>query len=241
MDQECEDGKWCQYACPPGQLMAQWNPKVTTYSYPGSQDGGVYCNGGELELKVKDHKGYCYDGTGTAKVNNKASSNVAFCQTVLPGNEAMLIPTDVDGGSTETLAVPGTDYWAKTAAHYYINPPGVSVEEGCVWGSTSNPYGNWSPYVAGFNQDDSGSTFAKIGWNPIYFEDSSPFKNKKPSFGLRLKCEDEGSCNGDECEINPKKVGLNKCSTQNLKSDGAAWCSITATGNSKVIVEVFEV
>ena len=32
----CRRGKWCPYACPPGQLMAQWDPSVTTYEYPGS-------------------------------------------------------------------------------------------------------------------------------------------------------------------------------------------------------------
>ena len=39
---------------------------------------------------------------------------ISFCQTVLPGNEAMIIPTDVD--SEMTIAVPGVKYWAKTAA-----------------------------------------------------------------------------------------------------------------------------
>lgn len=35
-DMPCVPGKWCPYACPPGQLMAQWDPSVTSYSYPGS-------------------------------------------------------------------------------------------------------------------------------------------------------------------------------------------------------------
>jgi hypothetical protein len=48
------------------------------------------------------------------KAVNKAGSVVSFCQTVLPGNEAMIIPTDVTG--SVTLAVPGADYWAGTAA-----------------------------------------------------------------------------------------------------------------------------
>jgi len=45
---------------------------------------------------------------------NKAGRIVSFCQTVLPGNEAMVIPTDVE--DTATLAVPGPDYWANTSA-----------------------------------------------------------------------------------------------------------------------------
>ena len=35
-DQCCEPGGYCPYACPPGQVMAQWNPKATSYTYPES-------------------------------------------------------------------------------------------------------------------------------------------------------------------------------------------------------------
>ena len=35
-DQCCEPGSYCPYACPPGQVMAQWDPDVTAYSYPQS-------------------------------------------------------------------------------------------------------------------------------------------------------------------------------------------------------------
>ena len=45
---------------------------------------------------------------------NKAGDVVSFCQTVLPGNEAMLIPTSVE--AFETLTVPGPNYWCSTAA-----------------------------------------------------------------------------------------------------------------------------
>lgn len=54
------------------------------------------------------------DGTGNIGCTNKAKGNVAFCQTVLPGNEAMLIPTNIEDWAQ--LAVPGPDYWAGTAA-----------------------------------------------------------------------------------------------------------------------------
>ncbi|GMF02255.1 unnamed protein product [Ambrosiozyma monospora] len=239
MDNDCTDGSWCQYACPPGQLMGQWNASVTKYG-PGSMDGGFYCNQGKLEKHVATNK-VCYPGKGTASIYNGCSKNVAVCQTVLPGNEAMLIPTNVNASSSQSLAVPGTDYWAGTASHFYINPPGVSVEEGCVWGSTENPYGNWSPYVIGFNMDASGNTYAKLGWNPIYFETTSPFRETKPSFGVTLKCVDPSKCNGDPCVINPHSIGLNKLNRGGLMSDNAAWCIITATDYSKVKVEVFDV
>lgn len=60
------------------------------------------------------------DGTGTVSAQNDCSEGVAFCQTVLPGNEAMLIPTEVNAGSSATLAIPGPTYWAGTAAQYAL-------------------------------------------------------------------------------------------------------------------------
>ncbi|KAI0461313.1 hypothetical protein LJB42_000980 [Komagataella kurtzmanii] len=239
-DQECTAGSYCPYACPPGQLMAQWDPSATSYSYPESERGGIYCNeNGEIEVPFSS-KDWCYSGKGTLQASNKAGSNVAFCQTVLPGNEAMLIPTNVDGGSTEDLAIPGTEYWASTAAHYYINPPGVSTEDGCVWGSTANPYGNWSPYVAGGNVDDSGNSFVKIGWNPIYLEDATPFKNTKPDFGVKITCS-EGQCNGLPCEIDPSKNGVNEVSSSQSSNGagGANSCVVTGSKGAKVTIEVF--
>lgn len=35
-DQSCEPDSYCPYACPPGQLMAQWDPSATSYTYPQS-------------------------------------------------------------------------------------------------------------------------------------------------------------------------------------------------------------
>ena len=36
-DQKCLPGNYCPYACPSGQMMAQWDPSATSYSYPKSQ------------------------------------------------------------------------------------------------------------------------------------------------------------------------------------------------------------
>ena len=63
-------------------------------------------------------KDYCVHGVGTAMVKNTAGGVVSFCQTVLPGYEDMLIPTSISPGSTTTLAVPDTSYYAKSAAQY---------------------------------------------------------------------------------------------------------------------------
>jgi hypothetical protein len=49
-------------------------------------------------------------------ISNRVGKPLAFCQTVLPGNEAMLIPTVVSGKTK--LAVPGPSYWCSTSAQY---------------------------------------------------------------------------------------------------------------------------
>jgi hypothetical protein len=96
-----------------GALLLRSFFTAPPYKMTVMQYGGLYCNGGTAE-KPFPNRPYCVDGTGTVKAVNRAGSIVSFCQTVLPGNEAMIIPTDVD--DVATLAVPGPDYWAGTAA-----------------------------------------------------------------------------------------------------------------------------
>lgn len=235
-DQKCTGGSYCPYACPSGKLMAQWDKSATSYSYPKSMNGGLYCNkDGKLSKPMED-KDYCVDGEGTLKAKNNAGSDVAFCQTVLPGNEAMLIPTKVGQGSDEELAVPGPDYWDGTAAHYYVNPPGVSTDDACTWGTKDKSQGNWAPYVAGANMDNNGNTYVKIGWNPKYVED---FSGKTPNFGIRVTCDNKGDCDGLDCEINPKH-GSNKASGSSTgNQQGAAYCIVTAKNKASAKIEVF--
>jgi len=38
-DEPCATDTWCPYACPPGEVMNQWDPSATTYSYPQSMVG----------------------------------------------------------------------------------------------------------------------------------------------------------------------------------------------------------
>ncbi|EGV61077.1 hypothetical protein PSN45_001959 [Yamadazyma tenuis] len=233
-DQECTAGSYCPYACPAGQLMAQWDPSATGYSYPSSMNGGIKCEADGTLTKPMSDNDYCQDGEGTLKAKNTADKEVAFCQTVLPGNEAMLIPTKVKASTENDLAVPGPNYYAGTAAHYYVNSPGYSTKEACVWGDSSEPKGNWAPYVAGANMDDSGNTFVKIGWNPKYVED---FNNKTPSFGIRITCEDESKCNGLKCEIDPSN--FNQISGSGSNSLGASYCVVTVQDKANAKIEVF--
>ncbi|KAI0172269.1 hypothetical protein GGR52DRAFT_549668 [Hypoxylon sp. FL1284] len=229
-DQECVSGTWCPIACPSGQVMAQWKPG-TTYTFPESTYGGVYCNDdGEIEVPFKG-KSWCVDGTGTVEAVNKAGSVVSFCQTCLPGYEDMIIPTDVY--DTATLAVPGMSYWDSTAAHYYINAPGVNSEKGCHWGDESSPIGNWSPYVAGANTVGDGSTFVKIGLNPVW--QASALFHTKPKFGLKIECEG-GGCNGLPCKCDGDGV---QSSDKATGAGGADFCVATVPKGSKASIVVY--
>lgn len=150
----------------------------------------------------------------------------------------MLIPTLVE--ELSTLAVPGSSYWCETAAQYYINAPGVPVDEACIWGSSSNPHGNWAPFTAGANTDADGSTYAKIGWNPIYLEPATPFRDTKPNFGIEIECEG-GGCNGLPCKIDPSVHGVNEMSAPELftGAGGATGCVVTVPSGSKANIVVF--
>lgn len=198
------------------------------------------------------NKDYCVDGTGSVSAVNNAGSTVAFCQTVLPGNEAMLIPTAVD--STAVLAVPGTSYWCETAAQYvsvntilsqaltkcsyYINAPGISTADACIWGDGTEALGNWSPYVAGANTDSSGNTFVKIGWNPIYTGCS--FSKVTPSFGVKIVCSGSG-CNGEPCSIDPSVNGVGGVTSSDQASGagGANFCVVTVPQGETASIIVF--
>lgn len=163
-------------------------------------------------------------------VINEAGPVVSFCQTVLPGNEAMLIPTEVYGSAT--LANPDTSYWCKTAAHYYINAPGIPASEACVWGTNAKDVGNWSPYVAGANVVDNGETFIKLGWNPIYLEPTTPFRNNMPDWGVRIDCPD-GKCGGMPCEISPKDNWVNQMKgSKSAGAGGGTFCVVTVPKGS---------
>ncbi|KAJ5184361.1 hypothetical protein N7491_007771 [Penicillium cf. griseofulvum] len=237
-DEPCKPGNYCPYACPPGEVSMQWDPKATSYSYPMSMRGGLYCDESGKIQKPFPNRDYCESAAGVLKARNKCGKAVSFCQTVLPGNEAMLIPTMVE--DLADLAVPGMSYWCSTAAQYYINPPGVTAEEGCVWGTSENPVGNWSPYTAGANTDDDGNTFLKIGWNPIYLETSTPFRNVKPDFGVEIECEGDG-CQGLPCKIDPAVNDVNEMIGKPfVGAGGATGCVVTIPKGQTAHIIVFD-
>ncbi|KAJ9293762.1 CAZyme family GH132 [Paecilomyces variotii] len=235
-DRPCKAGQWCPYACPSGMISMQWNPEVTSYTYPGSMDGGLYCDeNGNLQKGFPDRP-LCEPGTGTVSVQNKCSSGgVSFCQTVMPGLEDMIIPTWVQ--DTADLAVPGSTFFAETAAHYYINPPGVGPTDACVWGDPSKAIGNWAPFVAGANTDIDGSTYVKLGWNPIY---TNAYSNQVPEFGMEIVCDGDG-CDGLPCKFDPASNGFNEMTGDYTIGDGgAAFCVVTVPSGKKANIVVFE-
>jgi hypothetical protein len=112
-DQPCLPGNYCPIACKPGMVMAQWDPD-SNYQSSSRMNGGLYCDRNGNIKKPFPNKPNCVEGTGAVKAINKCKSQMSWCQTVLPGNEAMLIPTLVQ--SEATIAVPDTSYWQSTAA-----------------------------------------------------------------------------------------------------------------------------
>ena len=74
----------------------------------------MYCDEDGEVHKPFPNKPYCVEGTGAVVAVNNCGDPMSWCQTVLPGNEAMLIPTLVTDQAT--IAVPDTSYWCETAA-----------------------------------------------------------------------------------------------------------------------------
>lgn len=124
---------------------------------------------------------------------------------------------------------------------FYINPPGVQSEIACAWGTSSNPYGNWSPYVVGANTDEDGRTFVKLGWNPVYLEPATPFRNIVPDFGAEIQCEGD-NCEGLPCKIDPSTNDVNEI-TGETTTDGAgggSFCVVTVPKGEKANIVVWE-
>lgn len=94
--------------------------------------------------------------------------------------------------------------------------------------------------MAGANTDANGQTFLKVGWNPIYLEPATPFRDEVPTWGVRIECDGDG-CNGLPCGIDPAKHKVNECtSSTNPGAGGANFCVVTVPKGTKANVVVFE-
>ncbi|KAI9290997.1 hypothetical protein K502DRAFT_272177, partial [Neoconidiobolus thromboides FSU 785] len=167
-DQQCTYGKWCPYACKSGYYSSQWDPTSKCPNGPecGSMNGGLYCdNNGNLQLPFKD-KPLCSLSLNNVNIKSELNEAVSFCQTVYPGNEAMIIPTVAEPQcSNQIINSPPSTYWQGTSAQYYVNPKNSDSSK-CIWGDANKPYGNWAPYVLGIGQGAQSLTYMSLTVNP---------------------------------------------------------------------------
>ena len=108
----------------------------------------------------------------------------------------MDIPTFVEAGSTMPLTVVNQDTYymwqgQKTSAQYYVNNAGVSVEDGCIWGTQGSGIGNWAPLNFG-----AGSTngIAYLSLIP------NPNNGQALNFNVKIVAADSNSIVNGECK-----------------------------------------
>ncbi|CAI7646856.1 unnamed protein product [Penicillium glandicola] len=187
---ECHAGAMCSYACPPGYQKSQW---PTTQGSTGQSVGGLHCKiDGKLYLTNSNYNQLCIAGVGGVHVKNELSSQVAVCRTDYPGTESETVPLQASAGGTHDLTCPdGDDYYQwegkVTSAQYYVNPKGVSTEDGCQWGDGTEAIGNWAPINLGVGYTSSGK-FLSIFPN-------TPTTTETLDFNIKLVGDDLS----DEC------------------------------------------
>jgi hypothetical protein len=84
---------------------------------------------------------------------------------------------------------------SHTSAQYYVNPAGVSVEDGCQWGSNANPWGNYAPLNLGVGYSNGAA------WLSIF--QNAPTTDVKLDFDVEIQGDGiSGTCrysNGQYC------------------------------------------
>ncbi|KXN71932.1 hypothetical protein CONCODRAFT_26348, partial [Conidiobolus coronatus NRRL 28638] len=196
--ERCSAGSWCPYACKSGMYSAQWDPQSKCSLGPkcGSKNGGLFCNSkGELVKPFPDRP-YCEEGLTGVQISNQLAGSVSICQTVFPGNEAMIIPTVAHSNEMLNLLTPPSTYWFNTSAHFYVNMPNTDASH-CIWGQPDYPVGNWAPFIIGTNEGFQKNIFVSVQVNPLFIE--SGLIEKFRSYTIRFKCR--GNCPGYECSV----------------------------------------
>ncbi|KAJ2522871.1 hypothetical protein H4217_000466 [Coemansia sp. RSA 1939] len=219
-NQACTPGTWCPYACESGYYSAQWDPSALLYNGAGSMNGGLFADASGKLTKPYPSKPFCAPGMFNAYIKNTLAQPVSACQTIYPGNEAMLIPTVAQGnGGTAPLNVVPSSYWLGTSSQFYVNLAG-STDAQCIWGTAAKAVGNWGPYIFGAGQSKDGNTYISLQYNPLYL--SVGFK-AADTYNVRIECA-SGACNfptGGKCQC---EKGV--CSVDN-------GCTVTLTGDAK--------
>lgn len=163
----CKEGSYCSYACQPGMSKTQWPSEQPA---DGRSIGGLLCKNGYLYRSNTDTDYLCEWGVDAAYIVSELSEDVAVCRTDYPGTENMVIPAYVQAGNSLPLTVVDQDTYytwqgMKTSAQYYVNNAGVSVEDGCVWGTSGSGVGNWAPLNFGAGSSD-GVAYLSLIPNP---------------------------------------------------------------------------
>lgn len=196
----CTEGSFCSYACPPGYQKSQW---PTTQGSTGQSVGGIQCTNGKLQLTNPSmSSSLCMKGASevTIQVQNNIGSQVAVCRTDYPGTESETIPLAAMPGTTSPLTCPDADNYynwegSHTSAQYYVNPAGVSVEDGCQWGSSANPWGNFAPLNLGVGYSNGAA------WLSIF--QNAPTTSAQLDFSVEITGDNmSGTCryqNGQYC------------------------------------------
>ena len=215
----CEDGSYCSYACQAGMSKTQW---PSSQPDSGASLGGLVCKDGYLYRTNTDTDYLCGWGEETATAENSNSNGgIALCRTDYPGSEAMVVPTWLDSDSTsKPISVVNEETYYQwqgkmTSTQYYVNNAGVSVDDGCVWGSAGSNLGNWAPLVLGAGSAN-GITYLSLMANPN--TDAS-----NANFNVKIVATDGSSVSGD-------------CKFENgaFSSDGGCTVSVTS-GSAKFV------
>ncbi|KAG5420627.1 SIM1 [Candida metapsilosis] len=211
----CQDGYYCSYACQAGMSKTQWPSEQPSN---GISVGGLYCKNGKLYRSNQDKDYLCEWGANSVQFDSQISKDVAICRTDYPGSENMNIPTLLSGGGSAPVAVVDSDDYynwkgGKTSTQYYVNNAGVSVEDGCVWGTSGSGVGNWAPVVLGAGTTN-GKTYLSLIPNP---------NNKdKPNYNIKIEGDDvNGNCKYENGQYN---------------GSGSDGCTVTVnSGNAKFV------
>ncbi|KAJ9663241.1 Sperm-associated antigen 4 protein [Coniosporium apollinis] len=199
----CLEGAFCSYSCPPGYQKSQW---PSTQGLTGQSIGGILCKGGKLyKTNSALSNKLCMKGTDkvSVKVKNTMNEVAAVCRTDYPGYEAETVPVSAGPGEEWDLTCPdAANYYewkgASTSAQYYVNPKGVSIEDGCQWGSPDKPWGNYAPMNLGVGYKGGKA------WLSIF--QNAPTTMEKLDFTIEIVGDDiNGKCrysNGQYCSGN---------------------------------------
>lgn len=214
----CQDGHYCSYACQAGMSKTQWPSEQPS---DGRSVGGLYCKDGLLYRSNQNSKYLCEWDQNSASAVNQVSDSIALCRTDYPGSENMVIPTVVGAGSSKPISCVNEDSYyqwqgKKTSTQYYVNNAGVSVEDGCIWGTSGSGVGNWAPVVLGAGYTN-GITYLSIIPNPN--------NNTPPNYNVKIVATEGSSINGD-------------CKLENgvYSGSGSDGCTVSVTSGSAEFV-----